>query len=1296
MPDENWRRNLKGELPFERFLQKVSELPVCPPDLPSILLAVHPFLPHNRAMIHRLFVEKRAPFRQAEAALTADLRGTLSIPTLQSMRIFRRYDVDGVPAASWSMVVEQVLAEPPLDLAYDEDLPALDGAIVFAIEYLPGQYDQRADFAAQCIELVAGVRPQVAAATVYALFGELTESEVAAIKRYLINAVDSREAALEKPRTLVPEIPSPAPVPSLEGFNGAQAEALAAWHRELGLAMSPADLAFCQAFFRDEARREPTMTEIRVLDTYWSDHCRHTTFLTELTEVEFEPGELNVPAKAAYERYRAIRSALYGPETARPECLMDIATIGMKWLRRHGQLDDLEISDEINAASIIVPVEVGSKTEEWLVMFKNETHNHPTEIEPFGGAATCLGGAIRDPLSGRSYVYQAMRVTGAADPRAPFASTLPGKLPQRKICREAAHGYSSYGNQIGVATGLVREIYHPGYLAKRMEIGAVIAAAPRAHVRREQPVPGDIVVLVGGRTGRDGIGGATGSSKAHDQDALENSAEVQKGDPVCERKLQRLFRRGEVARLIKKSNDFGAGGVSVAIGELADSLDIDLDAVPRKYEGLDGTELAISESQERMAVVIAPEDEQTFFNAALAENLEASVVARVTDTGRLRLSWRGQRVVDLPRTFLDSNGVRQRQRVHVSAPQPGSSPLVSPTLRELTPQAWEAVLSDLNHASQRGLVDMFDSTIGAGSILHPFGGRTRSTPSEVMAALVPVEAGETTTATVMSFGFDPVVSTWSPFHGAKVAILHSIARLMAAGARRERIRLTLQEYFERLREDPVRWGKPLAALLGALEAQEVLGTAAVGGKDSMSGSFGDLNVPPTLVSFAVAPVDAGRVCSPELKAAGRTLIHVALPRDAHGLPDLAAAAETFDAVARLFDAGTIAAARAIGSGGIALALAEMSFGNEIGVQLDPGAIDAATLFAPLYGDLLLEVLEPLGETEPAFRQIGTTTADPVLRHGEVSLSIASARSAWEAPLEEVYPTRHPEGDHTPAEVRFEPKKIYQARSRIARPLVVVPAFPGSNCEFDSARAFRRAGAEVETVLFRNLRPDDIAQSIDRLGTAIESAQILFIPGGFSAGDEPAGSGKFIAAAFRHGRLTDATMRLLKDRDGLVLGICNGFQALVKLGLLPHGEIRPLAVDDPTLTVNLIQRHISRYARTKVVSRASPWLAECALGEEFLIPMSHGEGRFVGGDAAFANLLNDDQIATQYVDDEGKPTMDPAFNPNGSMHAVEGVTSPCGRVFGKMGHSERVGPFVGKNVPGIEPQPIFSAGVAYFS
>lgn len=1246
-------------------------------------------------MIRRLFVEKKPPFRQAATALAQDLRTSLRLPHLREVRILLRYDVEGAPAESWPALVQTVFAEPPVDEAYEGEFPHAGEDTVFAVEYLPGQYDQRADSAGQCIELVAHVRPKVATATVYVLSGDLTADEIARIKAYLINAVDSREAELTRPETLTRPAEPARDVPVLDGFMDADQKRLGEWHAELRLAMSRADLAFCQEYFRDEARRDPTLTELKLLDTYWSDHCRHTTFLTAITNVAIEEDPLTEPHRAAYARYKAMRDELYGTGTGRPVCLMDLAVIGMKHLRHLGKLDDLEISEEINAASIIVPVDIDGEEQEWLVMFKNETHNHPTEIEPFGGAATCLGGAIRDPLSGRSYVYQAMRVTGAADPRAPFEDTLPGKLPQRKITQGAAHGYSSYGNQIGLATGMVREIYHPDYVAKRLEIGAVVAAAPRDQVVRAEPAPGDLIVVVGGRTGRDGVGGATGSSKEHDARALENSAEVQKGDPVCERKLQRLFRRPEIARLVKRCNDFGAGGVSVAIGELAPSLEINLDALPLKYAGLDGTELALSESQERMAVVLAPADVDVFIEGASRENLEAVSVATVTDSGYLRMHWRGRPIVELSRSFLDTNGVRLETLVEVTAPKAEANPFHHlPAVDDLR-ETWLTVLSALNHASQRGLVERFDSTIGAGSVLHPFGGKTRSTPTEVMAALVPTLTGETTTATAMSFGFDPGMSAWSPYHGAVWAVVDSVARLIAGGADRARIRLTFQEYFERLRDEPTRWGKPFAALLGALDAQAGLETPAVGGKDSMSGSFHEIDVPPTLVSFALAPLSADRVTSPEFKQPGHRLFHVQLPRDAHGLPDLAQTARIFDALSGQMAAGRVLAARALRSGGMAVALAEMAFGNELGAELDPAAVEAAELFRPLFGDLILEVNGDFDIQTLPGRVIGTTIADTVIRHGVVELPLAEAREAWEATLEAVFPTRTESTDQRATEVRFEPVAATKARFQASRPRVVLPVFPGTNCEYDTARAFRAAGADVEPVIFRNLRPQDIADSLTALREALDRSQILALAGGFSAGDEPDGSGKFIAAVLRQPEITDAVMQLVRDRDGLVLGICNGFQALVKVGLLPHGEIRPLSPDDPTLIGNTLGRHVSCYAKTRIVSRRSPWLAHCELGEEHIIAFSHGEGRFFANRATVDQLVAEDQIATQYVDDNGKPSLVIPFNPNGSVHAIEGITSPCGRIFGKMGHTERTGPHVAKNIPGNKVQPIFSAGVAFF-
>jgi len=1246
-------------------------------------------------MIRRLFVEKKPSYRQTAAALAEDLRSALDLPALRGVRILLRYDVEGVPDESWPAVVSTVLAEPPVDDATGDTFSQEPGDAVFAVEYLPGQYDQRADWAEHCVELVAHVRPKVATATVYVIEGALPADAVARIKTYLINAVDSREASLERPETLIRPVTPAAEVPVLEGFTTADADRLAQWRSELGLAMSAADIVFCQKHFRDEAGRNPTLTELKLLDTYWSDHCRHTTFLTELTDIAFEDSPFTEPHRASYQRYLGMRETLYGADTERPVCLMDLAIIGMKHLRRIGKLDDLEVSEEINAASIIVPVMIDGKAQEWLVMFKNETHNHPTEIEPFGGAATCLGGAIRDPLSGRSYVYQAMRVTGAADPRTPYAETLPGKLPQRKITQGAAHGYSSYGNQIGLATGMVREIYHPNYVAKRMEIGAVVAAAPRDHVIRAEPEPGDVIVMVGGPTGRDGVGGATGSSKEHDARALENSAEVQKGDPVCERKLQRLFRRREVARLIKRCNDFGAGGVSVAIGELAPSLEIELDALPLKYAGLDGTELALSESQERMAVVLDPEDVQAFLKAVASENLEAAVVASVTDSGRLRMHWRGQTIVDLSRAFLDTNGVRGQSRVKVTAPDPAANPFNR--LPEVTSlqETWLRTLGELNHASQRGLVEHFDSTIGGVSVLHPFGGTTQSTPTEVMAALIPAPSGVVSTATVMSFGFDPEASTWSPYHGAVHAVVDSVARLIAGGAERSRIRLTFQEYFERLREEPSRWGKPFAALLGALEAQAVLETPAVGGKDSMSGTFQDIDVPPTLVSFAIAPVSVDRVLSPEFKGADHRLFHVQLPRGTDGLVDLAAAAQIFDAVAVEVGRGRILAARALRSGGIAVALAEMAFGNEFGARVDPASVEAAELFRPLIGDLLLEVSESFDEGALPGLVIGRTMATPELRWGNTSISLKDARNAWEQPLEAIFPTRVAPNPARATEVRFEPRQLVRARFRAARPRVVLPVFPGTNCEYDTERAFRAAGAEVQQIVIRNQHPEDIADSLKELRTALDRSQILALAGGFSAGDEPGGSGKFMAAVLRQQSISEAVMKLLRDRDGLILGICNGFQALIKVGLLPHGEIRELTENDPTLIHNTIGRHISCYSRTKVVSKRSPWLAQCELGEEHLIAMSHGEGRFVADAATIARLIAEDQIATQYVDHHGKPSLALPFNPNGSVHAVEGLTSPCGRVFGKMGHSERTGPHTGINVPGPKRQPLFESGVAFF-
>ena len=1133
----------------------------------------------------------------------------------------------------------------------------------------------------------------VRCAEIFILSGEIPESDFARLKKYRINPVDSREALLERPETLRHPVPEPDPVAAIDGFITGDAAFLDSLHDSLGLAMSSEDLAFCPQWFSKEAQRDPTVTEIKLLDTYWSDHCRHTTFLTEITSVDFAEGPLVEPVKHAWEAYQQARETVYGGNPQdRPVCLMDIALMGMKSLRKAGRLDALEVSEEVNAASIVVPVEIDGHREEWLVMFKNETHNHPTEIEPFGGAATCLGGAIRDPLSGRSYVYQAMRVTGCADPRKPIEETLPGKLPQRKITLEAAHGYSSYGNQIGLATGMVHEIYHPEYVAKRMEIGAVIAAAPRSQVVRGTPEPGDVIVLVGGHTGRDGIGGATGSSKAHTDTALENAAEVQKGDAPMERKLQRLFRNPDVSCMIKRCNDFGAGGVSVAIGELADGLMIDLDAVPLKYDGLDGTEIALSESQERMAVVLDPADLDSFLEHAAKENLDAVKVADVTDEKCLRMTWRGQTVVDIRRDFLDTNGVRQRATVEVAHPQ-GSNPLEELTPAASLAEAWKTVLADLNVCSQKGLVERFDSTIGAATVLHPFGGSERTTPIEAMAAKLPLLQGSTSTGTLMSFGFQPSLSKWSPFHGAVYAVVESVSRLIASGGSLGDTWLTLQEYFERLRDEPRRWGKPFAALLGAWIAQKELGIAAIGGKDSMSGSFKDMDVPPTLVSFAVCPVDVRHVVSPEFKQPGSTVVRVAISKDEAGIPDWTQLRESYHAVHAAIRKGDILSAAVVRQGGMAAALSRMCFGNRIGFEFS-SEMSPTSLFRADHGDLLLE-LSP-GSGSPSLGEvIGRTLDSTCISVNGEELDLDSLKEAWEAPLEAVFPTTTPVADGPVQSQQFEPHEIRRSVNRTARPRVLIPVFPGTNCEYDTARAFAEAGAEPEILVIRNRTYQEVEASLQALEAGLNNCQILMLAGGFSAGDEPGGSGKFIASIFRNERVAEATRLLYRERDGLILGICNGFQALVKLGLLPFGRIQPMQPHHPSLTVNSIGRHVSCYVRTKVISRKSPWLTACELGEEYMIPVSHGEGRFVGPEDVLAGMFQNDQVATQYVDKYGMPTLAMPENPNGSLHAIEGVTSPCGRIFGKMGHSERVGEHVGINVPGNKIQPIFQSGVEYF-
>ncbi|MEI7910934.1 MAG: phosphoribosylformylglycinamidine synthase [Verrucomicrobiota bacterium] len=1294
--------------------------------------------------MNRIFVEKKAAFNAEARHLLHDLRESLGLPGLASVRVVQRYAMEGISDAEFAAAVRLILAEAQVDTAAATLSLAADET-AFAVEYLPGQFDQRADSAAQCVQILTGKdRPLVASAKVIILGGALSPEELARVKAYVINAVDSHEvpvAAVCDRRAAA----TPPDVAILTGFTRHAPAALAALRDSMGLAMSAADLAFCQTYFRDQETRDPSLTEIRLLDTYWSDHCRHTTFLTNLEKVTFAPG--SGPAERAWQTYQATRECL--GRRAKPVTLMDIALIGMRELKHTGELDNLEESDEVNAACIVVPVEIShsaaaspeSIREEWLVMFKNETHNHPTEIEPFGGAATCLGGCIRDPLSGRSYVYQAMRVTGAGDPRSPFADTLPGKLPQKKICQTAARGYSSYGNQIGLATGQVAEIYHPGYVAKRMEIGAVVAAVPRSQVFRGTPAAGDVILLIGGRTGRDGVGGATGSSKEHTDSALENSAEVQKGDAPTERKIQRLFRHPELARKIKICNDFGAGGVAVAIGEIAPSLAINLDAVPKKYAGLDGTELAISESQERMAVCVDPSEIEFFTREADLENLECTHVATVTDSGRLVMTWRGQTIVNLSRAFLDTNGVQQSAAAHVQAPQGTLAAAIHNPLSTI------AILRDLNICSQKGLGEMFDGSVGAGTVLWPFGGRHQLTPPDAMVAKLPLLEGDTDVCTYMSWGFNPNISAWSPFHGAVYAVTEAVCKAVAAGASLPDIRLTLQEFFPKLGTEPTRWGLPLAALLGAFHAQHALRIAAIGGKDSMSGSFNELDVPPTLVAFALAPGKASLALSPEFKQAGSIVSLVETACDADDLPDFHQLRQLAGQLHQLNTDGQLLALHHIGQPGLAAALAKMAFGNRIGFR-HSADLCPPEWCQPRHFAFLIEHTEPLPSALNA-RVLGRTTTSPTLALNHETLSLTDLQAAWSATLEPVYPTR-PEMPGSGSEIEDSgseiedsgleiedsglksagvPTTIHHPRSAIhARPRVVIPTFPGTNSEYDSAKAFREAGADADILVFRNLTTRHIDESLRALAAQIRRAQILMIPGGFSAGDEPDGSAKFIATIIRNPRVADAIMDLLTQRDGLVLGICNGFQALIKTGLLPFGQIvdggsrmedseskiggassthdprstihdpQSAAHDPalaPTLVHNAIGRHISCYVDTRIVSTLSPWLANTQPGDIHTVPMSHGEGKFFASAAMIAQLAAAGQIATQYCDATGAPSMDIACNPNGSLGAVEGITSPCGRVFGKMAHSERAGRLVAKNIPGNKHQPIFAAGVRYF-
>ena len=1265
--------------------------------------------------VRRVYAEKKEAFHAAAQDLKKELRNYLKIQGLDGVRILIRYDVENISDEVFSAACTSVFSEPPVDDLYLDTFPRQETDRVFTVEYLPGQFDQRADSAEQCIRfLKEDEQPVIRSATTYVLSGEVSDEDLEAVIRYCINPVDSRLAMEEKPKTLRQDFPEPEDIKVFEGFREMDDSSLKTLYESLSLAMTLKDFEHIRAYFKNEEQRDPTVTEIRVLDTYWSDHCRHTTFSTQLKKISFDDGYYREMLEDSYKVYLDARREVYGPDTDRDVCLMDLALIAMKKLKKEGRLPDQEESDEINACSIIVPVDVDGKTEEWLLNFKNETHNHPTEIEPFGGAATCLGGAIRDPLSGRTYVYQAMRVTGAADPRAGIGNTLEGKLPQKKLVREAARGYSSYGNQIGLATGHVREIYHPDYVAKRMEIGAVLGAAPRAAVRRLTSDPGNIIILLGGRTGRDGIGGATGSSKAHTVESLTVcGAEVQKGNAPTERKLQRMFRRPEVARLIRKCNDFGAGGVSVAIGELADGLVIDLDKVPRKYAGLDGTELAISESQERMAVVVDEKDVEQFLAYAKEENLEATTVAKVTEDPRLVMTWRGKTIVDLSRAFLDTNGAHQETDVRVELPDPEKNWFVREKIDvSALKDRWLDTLADLNCCSQKGLVEMFDSSIGAASVLMPYGGKYQLTQTQVMAAKLPVPGGKTKTASLMSYGFDPYLSSWSPYHGAMYAVLESVAKIASAGGDCSRIRFTFQEYFRRMSEDPARWSQPFAALLGACEAQLRLGLPSIGGKDSMSGSFRDIDVPPTLVSFAVDVADTDQILSPELKTPGNKLVLLRTRRDEYDRPDWDDAIAKYAAFYRDCRAGRIAAAYAVDANGPAGALARMAFGNRLGVNISD-SLSPDDLFAPLLGSIVAEVSaeasDDLQIAKAGCEFIGSVLEEPVLRYGcsdSTKLSLDEAYAAWTGTLESVFRTVPGEPDGRPAwsgaegetgeQGIFHADRVAVCGHKLAVPRVFIPVFPGTNCEYDSAAAFERAGALPEVRVFRNMTAQDIRDSVEMFEKAIDQAQIIMFPGGFSAGDEPDGSAKFFATAFRNEKIKEAVHRLLDERDGLALGICNGFQALIKLGLVPNGRITGQDETSPTLTFNTIGRHISRMVYTKVMTNKSPWLSLCEPGKTYVNPASHGEGRFVAPPELINRLIENGQVATMYADCNGLLAgSDRQWNINGSYAGIEGILSPDGRVLGKMCHSERRGSSVAVNIYGEQDMKLFEAGTGYF-
>ena len=1231
--------------------------------------------------VFRIYAEKKPEFAVEAQSVLNDVRTALRL-NINGLRILNRYDADKLSQEDFNASINTVFSEPAVDVVYEE-LPEITADDrIFAVEYLPGQFDQRADSCEQCIQILRqGERCRVRNARVYIISGNITDEEFDTLKSYIINPVESREASLEKPETLDNNYEIPETVKTLDSFTNLDAQGLNDFIKQYGLAMDFDDIKFCQKYFRDTEKRDPTITEIKMIDTYWSDHCRHTTFLTNVNDVKIETPYI----RDTYIKYLDVRDEL--GRSKKPVTLMDLATIAAKKLKADGLLDDLDESEEINACSVKIKVDIDGQQEDWILMFKNETHNHPTEIEPFGGAATCLGGAIRDPLSGRSYVYQAMRVTGAANPLVPVEDTIAGKLPQRKITVGAANGYSSYGNQIGLATGHVAEVYHPGYVAKRMEIGAVVGAAPAENIRRERPVAGDIVILLGGKTGRDGCGGATGSSKSHTLESLENcGAEVQKGNPPEERKLQRLFRNPDVTKMIKRCNDFGAGGVSVAIGELTDGLIINLNAVPKKYDGLDGTEIAISESQERMAVVIAPEDVDKFMAEAKKENLQATVVADVVDEPRLKMNWNGHTIVDLSRDFLNSNGAVKYTDIVVEDPVFTDDETFTDSA-----ETWTEIMSNLNVCSQKGLIEKFDSTIGAGTVLMPFGGVYQMTPSQAMAAKIPVLKGETNTCSLMGWGYNPDISSKSPYHGAMLAVVESISKIVAAGGSYKKCWLTFQEYFERTQNDPKRWGKPLSALLGAFKAQLEMGCGSIGGKDSMSGTFEDIDVPPTLVSFAVSTAQANKIVSTEFKEAGNDVIMITPEYDRNGLPVFASLKNCFDKVEKLIAEGRANAVWTLGYGGVAEGIAKMCFGNRLGFEFS-AHLTATELYKHCYGAFIVEVL---GNAQDGEFVIGKTISDYKIFTEKYTVNLDSLQRAWESKLEPVFPCRIKTTDTTPQTYSYENTEKKSASIKVAQPKVLIPVFPGTNCEYDTARAFEKAGAKAETVVIKNLSAIDLEDSINYFEKAIKESQIIMIPGGFSGGDEPEGSGKFITAFFRNPKIKDAVHELLKKRDGLMLGICNGFQALIKLGLVPFGEIVDMTEESPTLTFNTIARHQSMMVNTRIASNKSPWLYGCEVGDIHTVPISHGEGRFVAPQSLIQRLANNGQIATQYVDIEGNPTMDIRYNPNTSIEAIEGITSPDGRVFGKMGHSERKGSYICKNVTGNKDQKIFESGVNYF-